>query len=94
MSSEYNNTTVGGPSCSYASLSNYNNGSQGMSPPIPATTVVGKYIVPSYSPPGYATLTSKIPTCSGYRNINSAYGADASGGCSTRYVTKLCGNIQ
>lgn len=89
--SEFNNTTVGGPSCSYASLSNYNNGSQGMSPPVPATTVRGQYIVPDNTAIGYNALTSTVPTCSGYRSIQSAYGSDASGGCGTKYVTKLCG---
>lgn len=88
--SEYNNSTVSGPSCSYANLSNYNNGSQGMSPPVPATTVTGKYIVPTYSSPGYNTLShNAAPSCSGYFNIQSAYGANA-GGCSTKYVQKLC----
>lgn len=88
--SEYNNNSVGGPSCSYAKLSHYNNGSQGMRPPVPATTVSGKYIVPDYSPPGYATLThNAAPTCAGYFNIQGAYGKNA-GSCSTQYVSKLC----
>ncbi len=89
--SEYNNTSVGGSSCSYASLSNYNNGSQGMNPPVPAGTTVGKYIVPDYAPPGYASISSGVPSCSGYRTINQAYGTDANGNCGTKFVSRSCG---
>jgi hypothetical protein len=90
--SEYNNTTVNGSSCSYANLSNYNNGNQGMMrPPIPATTVVGQYIVPNYSSPGYNTLShDSAPSCAGYFNIQSAYGGNGSQGCGTQYVSSLC----
>lgn len=86
--SEYNNNAVGGPACSYATLSHYNNG--GLGPRVPPTTVVGKYIVPQYSAPGYNTLMhGDVPTCSGYFNIQGAYGQDAAN-CSTKYVQKLC----
>ena len=88
--SEYNNTTVKGASCSYASLANYNNGSQQMRPPVPATTVSGTYIVPDYQAPGYNTLSHNVgPSCSGYFNIQTAYGNNG-GSCGTKYVTKLC----
>lgn len=91
--SEYNNTTVNGSSCSYASLANYNNGSQGMSPPVPtatAATVTGTYIVPDYQAPGYNTLShNSAPSCAGYFNIQTAYGSN-DGSCSTNYVSKLC----
>jgi len=87
---EYNNTAVNGLSCSYTTLNRYNNGSKGMNPPVPATTVSGKYIVPTYSSPGYNTLMhNSAPSCSGYFNIEGAYGKDA-GSCSTKYVAKLC----
>jgi hypothetical protein len=88
--SEYYNSSVNGLSCSYATLAHYNNGSAGMRPPVPATTVSGKYIVPTWSAPGYNTLMhNDVPSCSGYFNIQAAYGKDA-GSCSTKYVTKLC----
>ena len=88
--SEYTNSTVNGSGCSYAILARYNNGSQGMSPPVPATTVSGVYIVPQYSAPGYNTLShGAAPSCSGYFNIQNAYGANACS-CATKYVQKLC----
>lgn len=87
--SEYNNSSVKGSSCSYSSLSNYNNGSQGMRAPAPATNVTG-YIVPDYQAPGYNTLSHNAgPSCVGYFNIQSAYGKNG-GSCGTKYVTKLC----
>jgi hypothetical protein len=86
---EYNNSAVG-KACTYTNLSNYNSGSTGMSPPVPRTTVSGKYIVPAYSAAGYNTLLHNSgPGCSGYFNIKSAYGKNA-GSCSTKYVQRLC----
>lgn len=82
--------TVGGPSCSYANLSNYNNGSKGMQPPIPRGTVGGYYIVPAFSSPGYNTLMhGSAPSCSGYFDIDSAYQSKG-GNCNQQYVRKLC----
>ena len=82
--------TVGGPSCSYARLSNYNNGSQGLHPPVPRGTVTGQYIVPSFHSPGYNTLMhDAAPSCSGYFNIDAAYGSNA-GNCNQKYMSKLC----
>lgn len=87
---EYNNSPVSGASCSYATLSNYNNSFQGMRPAISPTTVGGKYIVPSYASPGYNALTKvNSGNCTGYGTITSAYGADADT-ASTTYVYKLC----
>lgn len=87
---EYNNATVGGASCSYATLSNYNSGYTGMRPAVPPTNVVGKYIVPAYSAPGYGALThDQQGSCGGYFNIGSAYGKDADT-ASTNYTYKLC----
>jgi hypothetical protein len=87
---EYNNNTVGGSSCSYASLSTYNNGSKGMSPPVPATTVSGVYVVPSWSAASYNTLShDSAPSCSGYFSVTNAYGKNANN-CSTKFVQKLC----
>jgi hypothetical protein len=87
-SSEYTGSQVG-QSCSYASLSQYNRGTGGTNPPVPAGNVSGQYIVPEYSLPGYGTLTRSPMSCSGYANISNAYGAK-SGSCNTKYVTKLC----
>lgn len=80
--------TVSGSGCSYATLSHYNNGSQGMQPPRPAGTVTGAYIVPSYGAPGYNTLQYE-PTCSGYPTIGQAYHSKG-GNCNQQYVRKLC----
>jgi len=88
--SEYNNSTVGGVGCSYATLSNYNTGNKGVKPAMQATNVTGKYIVPNYSAPGYNTLShDSAPTCSGYFNIQGAYGGNG-GSCGTKYVQSLC----
>jgi hypothetical protein len=87
--SEYNNSAVNGASCSYANLSHYNQGCA-KAPAPSANNVCGMYIVPTYSAPGYNTLThGGAPSCSGYFNIKGAYGANA-GSCNTRYVQKLC----
>lgn len=88
--SEYANTAVTGLSCSYARLAAYNQGSQG-GPPVPATTVSGVYVVPAYGAAGYNTLTAHgVPSCSGYYNINTAYGPNSGQDCSTKFVQKLC----
>ena len=90
---EYNNTANNGLSCSYTTLNRYNNRSSqdiNKNPPVPATTVSGKYIVPTYSSPGYNTLMhNSAPSCSGYFNIEGAYGSDSKS-CSTKYITKEC----
>ena len=88
--SEYSNNSVSGLSCSYARLASYNKGSNN-GPAITPGSVSGKYIVPAYGAPGYNTLTAKgVPSCSGYYNINSAYGKNSGEGCSTQFVQKLC----
>lgn len=82
--------TVSGSSCSYATLSHYNNGSKGMQPPVPRETVSGSYVVPSYSAPGYNTLNhGATPSCSGFFNIGDAYKSNG-GNCNTKFVKKLC----
>jgi hypothetical protein len=93
MSRQYLDTsspTVSGPSCSYATLTHYNNGSRGMSPPVPRTTTSGYYIVPAYGAPGYNTLMhDAAPSCSGYFGIDAAYRSKG-GNCNQQYVRKLC----
>lgn len=84
---EATSPTVGGPSCSYTTLSQYNTPS-GIHLPRPVGSV-GGYIVPSYGAPGYGTLQHGEATCSGYPDIEAAYGKSA-GCCSQQYVRKLC----
>ena len=87
--------TVNGSSCSYTTLNNYNSSTAGSlgSPAYSATTVKGYYVVPNYSAPGYNALThgNDTPTCSGYFNVTSAYGANAAN-CNTQYSQMPCGN--
>lgn len=86
---ETNSSHVGGNSCSYATLSYYNNGSQGMSPPVPKGNVSGSYIVPVYGAPGYDVLTHGQGCCAGYPSIEDAYGPDALK-CNTKYSQMHC----
>jgi hypothetical protein len=93
--SEYSGQLVGSSPCSYASLANYNYNAPTQdtlrNPPVPPTLVQGQYIVPTFGGiPGYNTLVKGGNSCSGYADINSAYGAGA-GSCSPSYVSKLCG---
>ena len=86
--------TVNGTSCDYVSLANYNSSSAGtLGNPtyMHATDVVGHYVVPNYSAIGYNALThgGATPSCSGYFNIASAYGANA-GNCNTQYMNSSC----
>jgi hypothetical protein len=86
---EYSSPTVNGSSCSYTTLKSYNRGSKGMSPPVPATTVSGYYIVPTWNHrPSYDTLV-KSGSCSGYAGIGAAYGKNADS-CNPKYVQRAC----
>lgn len=85
---ETTNSTVSGSSCSYATLSRYNRGTQGMQPPRPTGTATG-YVVPVYGAPGYGTLQHGSASCSGYPGIGAAYG-NKNGNCNQQYVRKLC----
>lgn len=86
---EYNNWMSNGAACSYASLGGYNDGySMNVAPQGKVTS--GAYIVPTWSPISYDSLSSKVPSCSGYAPIDAAYGADAAR-CQTTYRTSLCG---
>ena len=90
--SEYGN--VNGPSCSYVSLSNYNgvqrNPTSVNMPYVPATNVVGRYIVPDYSTIGYNALThGSSASCGGYFDITGAYGKGAEN-CNTQFMQRAC----
>ena len=78
-------------SCNYSTLSTYN-GSINERPPVPATTVSGIYVVPQYGTTGYDALTSSEQSCSGYRNILTAYNRNGmnAGNCDTSYSTNSC----
>jgi len=90
MNSEYSGPSVSGSSCAYVDLHNYNNQWQGKNQPaIPKGNVTGHYIVPQYGMPGYSTLTSKKPSCSGYFGISNAYGHFGKS-CGTKFVSSLC----
>jgi len=79
---EYNSS----PNCQYSTLSTYNGTSfLGNNPPVPATSVSNIYVVPNYGSIGYDALTSKQPSCSGFRTITSAYGTK-----DVDYVKKPC----
>jgi hypothetical protein len=86
--SEYNNSSTA-PSCAYSSLGDYSQ-NYSMGVPNQGKVITGKYIVPVFNAISYDSLTSKIPNCSGYNNINSAYGGGQN--CQTTYRTSLCGN--
>ena len=104
--SEYN-SFVTGNSCSYNTLGHYNATSQGTmnqaraqaAPQLgPGGQQQGHYVVPIFGHGyGYDTLQhgkNNVPTCSGFFNIGSAYGANANN-CNTKFVQRLCsGNVQ
>lgn len=76
----------------YARLGAYAAGFRGIRPPVPLTTVAGYYVVPTYSAPGYDTLTHGSGDCDSgckYFKIDKAYGYGA-GNCSTKYAGALC----
>lgn len=85
---EYFGMMAGGQPCSYSSLGNYNAG-YSMDVPPQGKVTSGVYIVPTWSPISYDSLSSKVPSCSGYYSIDNAYGKDAAN-CQTTYRTSLC----
>lgn len=89
MSAEYNNY-ITGASHNYATLSNYNKGySMNIAPQGKVTA--GAYIVPTWTPISYDSLSSDVPTFSGYPGIKHAYAGAGDGKCQTTYRTSLCG---
>ena len=87
--------TVHNSSCSYVNLQNYNSQAAGTlgKPAVSrnASAVSGYYVVPNYSAIGYNALThgQQQPSCSGYFDITSAYGAGASQ-CDQQYSNRTC----
>ena len=91
ITGDYNNNASSGGSCSYGSLGAYNDNYNMMGGPAFAGRVTsGQYVVPTWSPISYDSLTAKVPSCSGYSSIVDAYGESA-GNCQTTYRTSLCG---
>lgn len=84
---ESTNPTVGSPSCTYTTLSQYNMGAKAQMRPQDTS---GYYVVPAYGVAGYNTLMhDAAPSCSGYFNIGDAY-RSKDGSCNQQYVRKLC----
>lgn len=90
ITSDFNNSTAGSAPCNYGMLGAYNAG-YSMNVPPQGKVTSGAYIVPTWSPISYDSLTAPIGNCSGYFGIESAYGANAAQ-CQTTYRTSLCGN--
>ncbi len=90
ITADYNNYASSSGSCAYAALGAYNAEYSMNGPSFQGRLSSGAYVVPTYSPISYDSLTATVPSCSGYSNIMSAYGAD-SGSCQTTYRTSLCG---
>jgi hypothetical protein len=89
--SEYNNQLVNGGSCSYTNLSTYNNGMQGNMLASSGSTSDVKVVVPSWGGvPGYNTLSGKVPTCTGYASLYTAYSNKTADPLCNSYSTRLC----
>lgn len=86
MSGDYPNAS---PACAYHTQQTYNSGS--VKVPFQGKVSSGVYIVPTWNAISYDALTAKVPNCSGYADIQNAYGQNA-GACQTTYRTSLCGN--
>jgi len=67
-------------SCNYANLTHYNAPRNCPQGGCNLSGASGSYIVPNFGqagyPPSYGTLIGKVPSCSGYRSIDNAYGSD------------------
>lgn len=90
ITADYNNYASSSGSCAYAALGSYNAEYSMNGPNFQGKTTSGAYVVPTWSPISYDSLTATVPSCSGYSNIMSAYG-DTAASCNTTYRTSLCG---
>ncbi len=90
VNNDYSGMSAGGAPCSYTSLGGYTDGySMNVAPQGKVSS--GVYIVPQWDAITYDSLTAPVPSCSGYSNIDAAYGAGA-GSCKTSYSTAMCGS--
>lgn len=81
--------TVNNKGNTYVTLSTYNQGNPGMSPPVPKTTESGYYVVPTWEHKLSLDTLQKGDTGTGYASIIGAYGESA-GDCNTQYEKKSC----
>lgn len=80
-----------GGSAPYSNLMRHNNNGMMSSPPlVNAKAGGGQYVVPSYSVPGYDTLTSPDGNCGTYKTISNAYRGMNGVGCEQAYLTRNC----
>lgn len=91
---EYSRPTVTSGGCSYSTLSSYNQNYFGRgkvgAPTLSQTRSQEVVVIPSFGGPGYKALSNtKVPTCSGYYDIDSAYPSypNACG----KFSSRLCG---
>jgi hypothetical protein len=75
---EYSRPSVASSGCAYATLDSYNQNYFGRgavgAPRISQTASNQVVVVPAYGGPGYSmSQQEKIPSCSGYQDINNAY---------------------
>lgn len=91
VSNDYVNHASSSAACAYADLGTYNSNYSSVGVPFQGKVTSGAYIVPTWSPITYDSLTARVPSCSGYSDIMTAYGADA-GSCNTTYRTSVCGS--
>jgi len=88
--------------CSYVTLSQYNSAAGGCMSSSDCSTNKNHHatmMVPVSGMVGYNTLTVSPtagpsaradPSCSGFRNITNAYGANAASGSCTKFVQRAC----
>ena len=92
---EYNGGSVTSGGCSYASLSNYNQGYYGRSilAPVPVQNRSLEIIVPSFGAPGYNLSSGdmgEVASCGGYSNISKSY-PNFPSNCGS-FSSSLCGS--
>ena len=85
--SHYTDPANVGPSCTYATLSNYNQVNNPQ-PTVARGTVIGKQVVPSWGGISYDTF-GKNPNCSGYKTIGETNMGNGLS-CNQQYATVAC----
>lgn len=84
----YQTSTTHSNVCNYHTLGAYHQNPCAMAP-VPSVVKSGYMVVPSYTAPGYMSVSRATPGCGEYHSINTAYGA--SGQCQSAYQMKACG---